>query len=169
VNKRDFIKKISLVGLTAPPVLANLQNILSAAEHLSADELAGDHDFWEKIRATYKLKPDYINLESGFYCIQPQDTLEHFIAHVREVNYQGSYYMQNFRLENKARIAAKLAEMAGCAPDELIITRNATESLDTVIGGVHWKAGDEAQNNAWQNVARRNFLRRGKEDRSIPT
>jgi selenocysteine lyase/cysteine desulfurase len=34
--------------------------------------------------------------------------------------------------------------MAGVPPQELIITRNTTESLDTVIGGFHWEAGDEA-------------------------
>ncbi len=34
--------------------------------------------------------------------------------------------------------------MAGCAADELIITRNTTESLDTVIGGLHWNREDEA-------------------------
>jgi selenocysteine lyase/cysteine desulfurase len=144
MNKRDFIKRISLVGLTATPLFANLDRILNSAQHLSPEELAGDHDFWEKIRATYKLKPDYINLESGFYCILPEDTLEHFITHVREVNYQGSYYMRNLGVENKQRIAAKLAEMADCSPDEMIVTRNTTESLDTVIGGVDWKAGDEA-------------------------
>ena len=34
--------------------------------------------------------------------------------------------------------------MAGCAPGELVITRNTTESLDTVITGYDWKPGDEA-------------------------
>ncbi|MDA0348618.1 MAG: aminotransferase class V-fold PLP-dependent enzyme [Verrucomicrobia bacterium] len=143
MNKRTFIKRIALMGLTAP-VFSQLESILGAFEHLPSEKLAKNNDFWAKIRATYKLKPDYINLESGFYCIQPEETLEHFIEHVREVNYQGSYYMRNFRIENKARITAKLAEMAGCGADELIITRNATESLDTVIGGYDWKAGDEA-------------------------
>src|SRR5207244_7409201 len=38
----------------------------------------------------------------------------------------------------------RLAAMAGCAPGELCITRNATESLDIVISGYDWKAGDEA-------------------------
>ena len=38
----------------------------------------------------------------------------------------------------------KLADLAGCNADELIITRNTTESLDTIIGGFPWKAGDEA-------------------------
>ena len=143
MNKREFIKRIALVGLSTP-VFTRLDGLLAAAEGRSSLELATDEDFWTKIRASYKLKPDYINLESGFYCIQPEDTLENFIRHVREVNYHGSYYMRNLRLENKQRVTAKLAEMAGCSADELVITRNATESLDTIIGGVHWNSGDEA-------------------------
>jgi selenocysteine lyase/cysteine desulfurase len=34
--------------------------------------------------------------------------------------------------------------MAGVSPEELIITRNTTESLDTVINGFDWQPGDEA-------------------------
>ena len=143
MNKREFIKRIALVGLSTP-VFTRLDGLLAAAEGRSSLELATDEDFWTKIRASYKLKPDYINLESGFYCIQPEDTLENFIRHVREVNYHGSYYMRNLRLGNKQRVTAKLAEMADCSADELVITRNATESLDTIIGGVHWNPGDEA-------------------------
>ncbi len=37
-----------------------------------------------------------------------------------------------------------LAGLAGCPEDELVITRNTTESLDMVIGGLDWKPGDEA-------------------------
>jgi selenocysteine lyase/cysteine desulfurase len=32
----------------------------------------------------------------------------------------------------------------GCSHEELIITRNTTESLDTIIAGFDWKTGDEA-------------------------
>ena len=144
MNKRSFIKKLSLLGLTAIPVIGNLEKLMASVVHLDNAELAKDENFWRQIRATYKLKPDYINLENGYYCFLPEDTLEHFIQHARDVNYQGSYYMRNYRVENNRKVAAKLAEMAGCAADELIITRNTTESLDTVIGGVHWKKGDEA-------------------------
>lgn len=143
MNKRDFLKHISLLGLSAP-VLSRLDSLMAANEHTSSPALARDEDFWAGIRAAYKLKPEYINLESGFYCIQPEETLEQFIKHVREVNYQGSYYMRNLRLENKGRVTAELAEMADCDADELIITRNTTESLDTVIGGIDWSFGDEA-------------------------
>jgi len=41
-------------------------------------------------------------------------------------------------------MASKLAEVAGCSADELIITRNTTESLDMIIAGLDWKPGDEA-------------------------
>ncbi len=37
-----------------------------------------------------------------------------------------------------------LAELAGVPEDELVITRNTTESLGTVIHGLDFAAGDEA-------------------------
>lgn len=144
MNKRSFIKKISLLGLTAFPMIGNIEKLMASVSHLDQSAVAKDEDFWEQIRGTYKLKPDYINLENGYYCFLPQDTLELFIKHVREVNYQGSYYMRTFQQENKKKVASKLAEMAGCSADELVVTRNTTESLDTIIGGVHWEREDEA-------------------------
>ncbi len=75
---------------------------------------------------------------------KPQETLEHFINHVREVNYQGSYYMRTVQYDNKKATASRLATLLGCSADELVITRNTTESLDMIIGGFPWKEGDEA-------------------------
>jgi len=97
-----------------------------------------------QVRAGYLLNPDYINLENGYYCFLPLRTLDSFIKHVREINYQGSYYMRTVQFENKKTMAARLAALAGCSVDELIITRNTTESLDIIIGGIDWKPGDEA-------------------------
>lgn len=93
--------------------LADLANSVSS---VSSVELAKDEDFWTAIRKGYRLKPDYINLENGYYCFLPEQTLESFIRHVREINYQGSYYMRTVQFENKKAIAAKLAALAGCSP-----------------------------------------------------
>jgi selenocysteine lyase/cysteine desulfurase len=142
MHKRNFLK-LSLLGLTLPAA-GRIEKLMASVAHLPDETLAADVAFWHKIRASYKLKPDYINLENGYYCLLPEDTLEHFLQHVREVNYQGSFYMRNFHIENKKKVAVKLAELAGCGADELIITRNTTESLDTVISGFHWEDGDEA-------------------------
>ncbi|MGE5106272.1 MAG: aminotransferase class V-fold PLP-dependent enzyme [Sphingobacteriales bacterium] len=144
MDKRTFIKNFSLLGLAGISGTNHLEQWLKKFEHFSPQSLADDENFWEGIRTGYRLKPDYINLENGYYCFLPQQTLENYINHVREINYQGSYYMRTVQWDNKKAMANKLAAVAGCLPEELVITRNATESLDMIIGGIHWQAGDEA-------------------------
>ena len=144
MKKRTFLKSAGLAGLGAMLSFDGFARLVNGVAAVSSADLAGDEDFWSGIRQGYKLKPDYINLENGYYNFLPEQVLERFIEHVREINYQGSYYMRNFRLEDKKAMAAKLAEVAGCPPEELIITRNTTESLDMIIGGIDWKPGDEA-------------------------
>ena len=146
MDKRTFLKNLTLLGLGSGSIqsLRALDLQLDRVSLLPAAEVAIDEDFWAGIRGGYKLKPDYINLENGYYCFLPQETLENYINHVREVNYQGSFYMRTVLWDNKKKMAAKLASIADCSPEELIITRNTTESLDMIIGGMSWQPGDEA-------------------------
>ena len=88
MNKRSFLKKFLALGVTATPGASAFAKLFSEVEHIPANELAADQDFWAKIRDGYRLKSDYINLENGYYCFLPQETLNHFIEHVKEVNYQ---------------------------------------------------------------------------------
>ena len=144
MNKRTFIKGLALAGIATPFSAEAMEKWVEQFQHMPALELADDEVFWEGIRRGYRLKPDYINLENGYYNFVPEEILEKYLSHIREVNYQGSYYMRTVQWDNKKRIAEKLAAMLGCGGDELIITRNTTESLDMIIGGFPWKAGDEA-------------------------
>ena len=144
MDKRTFLKNAGLVGLGGMLSFDNLAGLVRSVSAVPLVKLAGDEDFWDTIRKGYKLKPDYINLENGYYNFLPEQVLEKFIGHVREINYQGSYYMRTVQSDNKKAMAAKLAAVAGCSPEELIITRNTTESLDMIIGGLNWKPGDEA-------------------------
>jgi selenocysteine lyase/cysteine desulfurase len=140
VNKREFLRTSAGVGLG---VLLGETTWARFAD-VPAERLAEDEAFWAAIRGKYRLKPDYVNLESGYYSIQATPVLEAFIARVREINYQGSYYLRTTQVPDKAAIRDRLAVMAGCAPAELCITRNTTESIDTVVAGHDWKRGDEA-------------------------
>ena len=140
MNKREFLRTAggaSLGLMFGPELLARLASTPAAA-------LAGDEPFWVAMRAKFKLTPDYINLENGYYCFQPEEVLEQFIRNVRAINVEASHYMRTRQYDDKLRARTKLAAMAGCSPEELIITRNTTESLDTVIAGFDWKPGDEA-------------------------
>jgi len=140
VNKREFVKTLggASLGLMFSP------SVLSRYMAMPHAELAQDEAFWATIRGKYKLTPEYINLENGYYSMQAEPVLEAFIGHVRSINVQASRYMRTRQPDDKLRVRTRLAKMAGVSPEELIITRNTTESLDTVISGYDWKPGDEA-------------------------
>ena len=132
------------MSLAVPLNFLHVHQAVAAVKHLNLAVVAGDEDFWMKVRGDYDLKPDYINLENGYYCFMPKQTMEHQIEHLRNINYEGSYYMRTVQRDNKKKVADKVAEIAGCFSEEVVITRNTTESLDLIIGGLHWNAGDEA-------------------------
>lgn len=143
MKKREFIKRLGQVAAISPFMLSPFE--IGASESREPyDGFATEEDFWKRIRMDYALKPEYINLENGYYNIAPIPTINKFLEHVKHVNYQGSHYMRTVQWENKKKIAARLAKLVGCDPETLIITRNTTESLDMIIGGFPWEKGDEA-------------------------
>jgi len=144
MNKRTFLKSSTMLGLASIASLSAFGKMLESVADMPADVVAENEDFWGSIRKDYKLTPDYINLENGYYCFMPQEILEKYIGHIRDINVQASHYLRTVQFDNKNAAAKKVAEVAGCSPEELIITRNTTESLDMVIMGMDWQPGDEA-------------------------
>ena len=140
MNKREFLRTLggaSLGVMVAPATLERYARMPYA-------ELAQQDAFWATIRGKYRLTPDYINLENGYYSMQAEPVLEAFVGHARRTNYHASRYMRTAQVPDKLRVRTRLAGLAGCSAEELIVTRNTTESLDTVIAGYDWKSGDEA-------------------------
>ena len=140
INKRKFIKSLLFFGIL--PFTIKAKNIMDELpEFITTEQF---DDFWLQIRSDYKLKPDYINLENGYFSMMAQPVLEAYLNDIRMINLEASYYMRTVQAENKQKCKVRLADLVGCTPEELIITRNTTESLDMIIMGIDWKAGDEA-------------------------
>lgn len=144
MNKRHFLKTIGLSALSIPIYSKSFSENIKEAKNVDPDILAEDESFWLQIRKEYELNPAFINLENGYYCITPTPIKKAFFKNVEEVNLLGSYYMRNRRFEDNAVVREKLSQVAGCLKEEIVVTRNATEALDTVISGYDWKKGDEA-------------------------
>ncbi|MGY6523218.1 MAG: aminotransferase class V-fold PLP-dependent enzyme [Mongoliitalea sp.] len=144
MNKRDFLKSLAITSAAGISSFEALANRLGQFHDFSSEELASNEDYWTIIRSGYKLKEDYINLENGYYCFLPEQTLNKYLEKIKEINYQGSWYFRTVQWENKDKTAARLAQVFGGSPDELAITRNTTESLDIIISGYPWQKGDEA-------------------------
>lgn len=144
MDKRQFLKTLGLSALSSPIYSSTFEQIIASKKNISAEILAADESFWAQIRKEYTLNPKFTNFENGYYCFTPNPIKKAFIKNVDEVNLLGSYYMRQSRFSDNEKVRAKLAEIAGCEAEEIVVTRNATESIDTVISGYNWKAGDEA-------------------------
>ena len=140
MNKREFLRTLGSASLGVVVAPATLERYA----RMPYAELAQQDAFWAAIRGKYRLTPDYINLENGYYSMQADPVLDAFVGHVRRTNYEASRYMRTAQVPDKLRVRTRLAALAGCSTEELIVTRNTTESLDTVIAGCDWKSGDEA-------------------------
>jgi selenocysteine lyase/cysteine desulfurase len=142
MDKRTFLKKaglLGLAGLSSSPLLSQFSS--NSEPDLPTGK---DDEFWRNVRSGYDLPEEFINLENGYYCVQPRYIRERYTQHITEVNRLGARYLRTVQFQNKDAVAAKLANAVGVQPNELIITRNTTEALDMIIAGFNWQKGDEA-------------------------
>ncbi|MDW8346050.1 MAG: aminotransferase class V-fold PLP-dependent enzyme [Bacteroidia bacterium] len=143
MNKREFLQIITSMGLTTA-FWQDLAAFDTNQEYQTLSRLSNDEEkFWKHIRSLYELKPDYINLENGWYNIIPKPILKAYFEEIHKLNLEGTYYMRTRLFDDNIEVRKQLAQLVGCSYEELIITRNTTESIDTVIAGIDWKPGDE--------------------------
>ena len=140
MNKRNFIKTFSLAGLAIPLAFEKLF-AENGTEFFTKN--ISDDEFWVSMRNQYQLKTDYINLENGYYNLMPEPILNEYLKQLKMMNQEASYYKRTKMADDKIMVREQVAALVGCDKEELIITRNTTEAIDTVICGIDWKAGDE--------------------------
>jgi len=141
MTKRDFLR--SATGFAALPFVPVKQLLHTVAEK-SVGEVAQDEAFWTELRSHFTVTNDFIHLENGYYVLAANEVMDAFVNHVRDINKVSSYYMRTRQFDDKLVAREQLSELLSCPVEELIITRNTTESLDTIISGIDWKPGDEA-------------------------
>lgn len=77
MKKRQFLKQMGQAALISPFLPLTLQaNSVSGQLPYPMND---DDAFWERVRKDYALKPDYINLENGYYNFIPEPTMSKYI------------------------------------------------------------------------------------------
>jgi selenocysteine lyase/cysteine desulfurase len=84
-----------------------------------------------------------INLNNGGVAPSPKIVSDTEKRYLDMENLSPSYYMWNVLDPGIERVRRRLARAFGCDPEEIAITRNASESLEIVQLGMELKAGDE--------------------------
>ena len=149
-QRRAFLQKMgALAGAFSANSLfnqlhaANFESAKAAVQHLSADVIAADEDYWSVIQQAYTVNANFVNLNNGGVSPSPRIVQEAVERYNQLTNQGPSYYMWRILDQGREPLRYKLAEMAGCSTEEIAINRNATEALNTVIFGLDLKAGDE--------------------------
>ncbi|HTJ11894.1 MAG TPA: aminotransferase class V-fold PLP-dependent enzyme [Dinghuibacter sp.] len=174
-DRRSFLRQAGLLtcAFSATSLFEHMHaaGFAAAAErvrHLSPADIARDETFWNVIQQSYTVSSEMVNLNNGGVSPSPRVVQEAVERYNKMANQGPSYYMWGVMDKGREPLRKKLAELAGCDPDEIAINRNATEALNTVIFGLDLKKGDEVIGtkqdyhnmvNAWKQRAARDGIR----------
>ena len=138
VSRRSFIHNALAAGSMFPLFSMNYSRGKVELKIKNKDE-----DYWKKVAGMYHQNVKFINLESGYFSPSPESVKDYWVNFVNEINESPSYYMRTRQNEMREKVREKLANYAGVAKDELVLTRNTTESMNIIIQGIKLEEGDE--------------------------
>ncbi|MCI5081697.1 MAG: aminotransferase class V-fold PLP-dependent enzyme [Saprospiraceae bacterium] len=149
-KRRQFLKQLAAFGSIAAttPYFQSLsgQRLLKSfdeSQNRSFSEVIQDETFWYQVKNAYTVSPNIVNLNNGGVSPQPLVVQEAVERYNRLSNEAPSFYMWRILDQGREPVREKLADLAGCSPEEIAINRNASEALETVIFGLRLKKGDE--------------------------
>jgi isopenicillin-N epimerase len=110
---------------------------------LSPLEAAADEDFWAAIQQAFSVTRGIVNLNNGGVSPSPRMVTEAFVRYTWQQEDATAYTMWQLLEPQSETVRTGLAELFGCDREEIAITRNASESLETLLMGMDFKSGDE--------------------------
>src|SRR3569832_1202573 len=123
-----------------------LQRVRAAASATSgktAQDVARDEDYWTEIRNAFVIDRNVLNINNRHVNPSPR-TVRESLRQFLDYSDLGPYHTMYNVLERQIEmVRRRLAAAAGCDPEEMAITRNASESLENAQYGIDLKAGDE--------------------------
>ncbi len=147
-DRKKFLKQLS-VGLMTATIAGKTSAMSKSDSTIDNNDFSGegapdDERFWKQIaKKYYDISPDYINLENGFYGIQPIPVLNAFQKNVVIANKQAAKFARKEYPAIAASVKKEVATFLEVSDEEIIITRNATESLNIAIQGYPFQPGNE--------------------------
>src|SRR3954469_23664669 len=170
-TRRGFVSSMLGAGVSLPVMRSSAFNQLFRAEPIAgtrgAAAVAEDETYWREIQRAFDLDRTMINLNNGGCSPAPSHVVEQMIRDLKFSNELPTEHMWRVLEPRIESVRRDLAKDFGCDPEEMAITRNASEANETMIFGIDLKAGDEVvyttQNyprmrNAWTQRQRRDGI-----------
>ena len=110
---------------------------------MPAADRTGDETFWREIQQAFTVNRSYVNLNNGGVCPSPRVVQEAMKRALDLSNEAPVHTMWDLLEPQVESVRRSLAAEFGCDSEEIAITRNASEGLETVQLGLDLKPGDE--------------------------
>jgi len=161
MNRREFAR---LVGVGAAVPFLPAGYVWPRATALPAAPAAPDEKFWLAVREQFVMPPDLAMLNAANLCPSSAPVLETLYRNTKDMDRDPSFDNRVKMGEGRERTRRLLADFLRVTPEEIVITRNTSESNNLVSSGLDLKPGDEvvifadnhpSNNTAWKEKAKR--------------
>ena len=143
-SRRSFLRAAGVAGTVASAARGMaLARVLEAGQtvaNMSPEEVAQNEFYWREIQMDFKLDRTLINLNNGFTCPTPRVALESEWRYMDMINMAPIFY-QGPIADRIQTIRLRMAAEFGCDPEEVALTRGASESLQIAQNGIDLRPG----------------------------
>ncbi len=163
-SRRHFLKSAAAgaaVAAVATPAWAHSSEqkgiALTDLANISRNRIATDEDFWHLVKQQFPLAPNFTLMNAANLCPSPYAVQETVFQYTRDIDQDASFQNRAKFSQLGVKSREALGRLLGASSDEIAITRNTSESNNTVINGLDLREGDEVilwdQNHPTNNVA----------------
>ncbi|MGK9231645.1 aminotransferase class V-fold PLP-dependent enzyme [Inquilinus limosus] len=97
-------------------------------------DLARNTAHWDEVRKLYAVTGEITNLENGYWGIMAEPVRREYLRLIDMVNRDNSFYARARSGPDLEAVRRTVAAAVGAAPEEIALTRGATEALQLLIG-----------------------------------
>ncbi len=146
-TRRSFLTALAGGAATLPMfhprAIERVRRAAEVAGARPAEALADDEAYWSQIQRAFDVDRTLVNLNNGGCSPSPSHVLEQMIRDLRFSNELPVYNMWQVLEPRIESVRRDLARDFGCDPEEMAITRNASEANEIMILGLDLRRGDE--------------------------
>jgi len=143
MQRRNFLRAAAGFAALKADSIHMAQAAAATINHQAAETSARDEDFWREIEQAFTVDRNIINLNNGGVCPSPKIVQDAMRRQLEFSNMAPAYTMWQVLEPEIESVRTRLAASFGCDPEEMAITRNASEALEIAQLGMDLKPGDE--------------------------
>lgn len=132
ISRRKLLTTIAAGAAVGLP-LSGQTGLPELPTNSSPIALAQDENFWAGVARQYDRTEGIVNLEHGYWGKMAHHVQNAYVDATRMVNLQNSFYARKQFDADAAESVRRVARALGVHDDEIVLTRNATESIHNLI------------------------------------